>query len=150
MRPDLNRLLQDLDRLSLPSQQSQARGNGVPRQPPASTPRINGEFLKGPIPLSWLSVASSLPGKAPLAVALAIWFESGRRRSNQIILTSAILERFGVKRKSKYRGLRALEDANLISVHRKVKRNPVVTIVDPSERNEAVPSNDTGTRTDRG
>jgi hypothetical protein len=91
--------------------------------------RVKGEFLKGPIPLNWLSAAAKLPGKAPLAVALAIKFESGRRRSDEIILTSAVLQRFGVNRKAKYRGLARLEEANLIRVHRLSRRNPVVTVI---------------------
>lgn len=91
---------------------------------------MKGEFLKGPIPLNWLSCAAKLPGKAPLAVALAIMFESGRRKSNEIVLTTAICERFDVNRKAKYQGLQKLEEANLIDVHRQPRKNPVVRIID--------------------
>ena len=54
------------------------------------TRRVNGEFVKGPLPLNWLSSACKLPGKSPLTVGLAILFEIGRRKSNQIVLTTAI------------------------------------------------------------
>src|SRR5262249_6125014 len=96
--------------------------------------RIKGEFLKGPIPLSWLTPASRLRGKAPLAVAMAIWFESGRRRSLEVRLTSAILRRFSVSRKTKYRALDALSKAGLIRVQREPRRNPVVTIVEAADK----------------
>ena len=96
--------------------------------------KITGEFLKGPIPLPWLTAASKLSGKAPIAVALAIWFQVGRRRSKEVRLTSAVIERFGIDRKAKYRGLSALEQAGLIKVRRELRRNPVVTILDVPEQ----------------
>src|SRR5262249_13109563 len=43
-------------------------------------------FLRGPIPLKWLTMASSLPGKA-LHVALAIWYGSGLRKSAMVPLS---------------------------------------------------------------
>ena len=90
--------------------------------------RINGEFLKGPIPLSWLTPASNLPGKA-LQVGLAIWFEYGRRNKTTFKLSSAILGRFNIGRKAGYRGLEALEDAELISVVRQLGKNPEITLL---------------------
>jgi hypothetical protein len=124
-----NDFFANLDRLRLAGSTIEA---------PAPTPdnparrRVRGEFLKGPVPLAWLSAASKLPGKAVLAVGLALWFEAGRRRSNTVTLTSAILARFGVNRKGKYRGLASLEQAGLIEVVRVPRRNPVVTILDAS------------------
>jgi hypothetical protein len=123
----------DLDRLRLPSTPR------VPTSPPAAVPpptpkakpkKITGEFAKGPIPLPWLTLASKLAGKAPLAVALAVWFEAGRRKSKEVRLTTAILERFNVNRKAKYRALEELEKAGLVRVRRESRRNPVVTILD--------------------
>jgi hypothetical protein len=110
-------------------------------QAPAATKskkpgKINGEFLKGPVPLPWLSAAAKLRGKAPLAVALAVWFEAGRRRSNEVRLATAILNRFSVNRKAKYTALAALEKAGLIRVHRQPRKNPIITIIDsPSGSN---------------
>jgi hypothetical protein len=123
---------ENLDRLRLlPSQREpQPEANRKGTMIPAKPKRVRGEFLKGPIPLKWLSCAARLRGKAPLAAALAIMFEAGRRRSNEIILTSAILARFGVNRKAKYRALDALEGANLIAVIRQPRRNPVVTVLE--------------------
>ena len=120
---DLDRLRAPLDQMVKPSKATE-KGVKVSSKPN----RIAGEFLKGPIPLAWLSRASRLRGKAALAVGLALWFEAGRRRGREVVLTTAICERFGVNRKAKYRALFALEKANLIVVKRVSRRNPVVTI----------------------
>jgi hypothetical protein len=122
----------DVDRFRLDTEHTaiQAVARTTEKPPSFKPKRINGEFLKGPIPLSWLAVAAKLSGKAPVAVALAIWFQVGRRRSKEVRLTTAVTERFGIKRKAKYRGLSALEKAGLIQVRRAPRRNPVVTIVD--------------------
>lgn len=120
-----------LDRLRLPDDQIAKHTPATPKEKVNSsrTPKIRGEFLKGPIPLEWLGRAAKLRGKASLATALAIWFEVGRRRSNEIKLTTAILARFGVNRKAKYRALKQLEGANLISVVRPPRKNPIVTVL---------------------
>lgn len=121
----------DLDRLRLPAQPPPpfaAKPTGSPPRPKAK--KITGEFVKGPIPLPWLATASMLPGKAALVVALAVLFESGRRKSPEVKLTTDILRRFGVNRKAKYSGLKALENAALVRVHREPRRNPVVTILE--------------------
>jgi hypothetical protein len=131
----------DADRLRLPQEQmpTQSGATSAGARPPAKSRRINGEFLRGPIPLNWLSTASGLPGKAPLAVALAIWFERGRRKSNTIILTTAIIKRFGVGRKAKYTGLQALEAAGLIEVQRTPRRNPIVRVLEEANANDPQP-----------
>ena len=91
-----------------------------------------GEFLKGPIPLSWLTPAAKLPGKA-LHVGLAIWFEHGRRKHFEFRLTAAVLRRFGIARKAGYRGLDSLERAGLIVARRQHGKNPVITLVTDCE-----------------
>jgi hypothetical protein len=127
-----NDVFADLDRLRLPTMPTVGRPETTPKAPPPSLKlgRIKGEFLKGPIPLPWLAVASKLPGKAPLAVALAVWFEAGRRKSKEVRLTTAILKRFNVNRNAKSTALKSLETAGLIRVCREPRRNPVVTILD--------------------
>ena len=90
---------------------------------------ISGGFLSGPIPLSWLSAAMRLSGRGPIAIALAIWFEAGRTKSQTVTLTTKLLERFSIHRKVKYRALRQLESVGLIGVERQPQRNPIVTIV---------------------
>lgn len=127
-------IFSDLERLRLPfvpvntSTVGTPTSQGVFQKPKAK--KIAGGFLKGPIPLPWLSAATRLPGKSPLSVALAIWFEAGRRKSMEVTLTTAILQRFSVNRKAKYRALSSLENAGLVRVYREPRRNPVVTILE--------------------
>ncbi len=61
----------------------------------AKKERQLGQFLKGPIPLLWISAACALPGKAP-HVAVALWYRQGLARGKPIDLTRAVLERFHV------------------------------------------------------
>ncbi len=130
----------DLDRFRLPPTPTEVRSETkrIVKPIPVKTKQIKGEFLKGPIPLGWLACAAKLSGKAPLAVALAIWFQAGQRRSKEVPLTTAVIERFGIDRKAKYRGLSALEKVGLVRVRRKPWRNPVVTILDWPEQPPAV------------
>jgi hypothetical protein len=139
----------NIDRLRLPENQiaNQTSANSHRQSIPSKVLPVRGEFLKGPIPLSWLGAAAKLPGRAPLATALAIMFEVGRRRSSEIMLTTAILQRFGVARKSKYRALKRLQSAGLIVVNQLPHRNPVVTIVDINEKTLADPHRQDGTGT---
>ena len=112
-----------------------------PRRGPTSrTVRKQGEFLKGPIPLSWLSVAACLPGKA-LHAGLAIWFEHGRRKKAQFKLTAAIAKRFGVARKAVYGALRSLEEAGLIAAERRHGKNPIITLLDPNSESTSTGEN---------
>ena len=92
---------------------------------------IEGKFIRSRIPLSWLTPACALPGKA-LATGLALWYLSGLRkgRKDGLRLTTKVLERFHVDRSAKCRALKALEKAGLVRVERKARKNPVVTIVD--------------------
>jgi hypothetical protein len=94
---------------------------------------VNGKFLKGPIPLSWLSRACEIGGGKTLATALAIWWVSGLRNSSKtnLRITTETLKQFAVtERNAKYRALQALENAGLIKVVREKGKNPFVTIID--------------------
>ena len=97
--------------------------------------KIRGEFLKGPIPLSWLTVASKTGDLAALQVALAVWWAMGWKRSLQITLTTSVLDRFmdTKDRRKKARGIKALENAGLISVDRTPRKSPIITILEVSE-----------------
>ncbi|MHB9100700.1 MAG: hypothetical protein ACYC2E_04220 [Sulfuricella sp.] len=92
--------------------------------------RAPGEkFIKGPIPLEWITRANALPGKSG-AVGLALWFLVGVKSSRTIKLTGEV-ERIAVcNRKAVYTALAALETAGLITmVERKMGARAVVAIV---------------------
>lgn len=86
-------------------------------------------FLKGPIPVPWISRASELPGKA-LQVATALWYVAGLTKSRVVRLAPSLLEEFGVKRSAWHRALRLLESAELVSVERRGYRRAVITLLD--------------------
>jgi hypothetical protein len=76
---------------------------------------------------TWLLAASKLPAKS-LHVGLALQYEAGLSQSPSVQLSNSSCRRFGVDRNAKYRGLRSLEVAGLITVKRKLGQSPIVTI----------------------
>jgi hypothetical protein len=88
------------------------------------------KFLKGPIPLKWLSTASKLPGKA-FQIGIVLWYLKGLKKTHEVKLTNVVLAKFGVKKDAKRRGLEALEEAGLVSIKRRKNKNPIVTILNP-------------------
>jgi hypothetical protein len=87
------------------------------------------KFIKGPIPVEWISRANALPGKAG-AVGLALWFLVGVRGAKVIKLTGEIERIAACKRQAKYQALTALEEAGLISVKQTPGARATVTILD--------------------
>lgn len=127
--------LDDLDRFRLvPQPEGRCKTQSVEKPSRAMPSQIKGEFLKGAIPLGWLGLAAKLPGKAHLAVALAVWLQARRRRAREVTLTTAVMMRFGIDRKAKYRGLMAQEGADLVRVQRVPRRNPIVTIIEAPQK----------------
>ena len=92
-------------------------------------PALGRKFLKGPIPLDWLATAVKLRDRPALVVGLALWFQSGLRRSPTVTLPRIVSEAFGLGRQSQYKGLKALEAAGLVSIMRRPGCKPVVTLL---------------------
>jgi hypothetical protein len=89
-------------------------------------------FLKGPIPWPWLCAAGRLRGKA-LAVGLLCWHLAALRKvraGKPVRWEPRIAKPFGLDRRAVYRGLAALERAELLAVERHQGRCPVITILD--------------------
>jgi len=55
-----------------------------------------------------------LPGKV-FQMGVVIWYLYGLRKDTTVTLANGLLEQFHINRKAKYRCLRALEGAGLIS-----------------------------------
>jgi hypothetical protein len=87
-------------------------------------------FIRGPIPLDWLSRAAMLPGRS-LHVAMALWFMAGLKKTRIVPISNVTGLQFGLDRNAKYRALEWLEQADLISVERRTGRAPIVTILEP-------------------
>ncbi len=88
-------------------------------------------FLKGPIPIDWLCVASHQCGKGSgFTVGIIIWYLCGLSKSRaRIRLKGSVVRQFGLTRYACYRGLADLEKALLVSVERHPGRNPVVSVL---------------------
>lgn len=98
-------------------------------------------FIKGPIPLNWISAAGKLPGKS-LHTGLALWYLSGLHKAHRVTLTNCLAARFGVQRDAKHRALRFLEQAHLVAVRRQNGRSTEVTILTGTTTNP--PANNVG------
>ncbi|MBQ0721699.1 MAG: hypothetical protein KBT88_16175 [Gammaproteobacteria bacterium] len=109
-------------------QQLPARGNTALSKTAIPTKSTGEAFLRGPIPLPWISAAAELPGKS-LHLSLAIWFRASLSQNGTIRLGNSLLAQFGVNPDAKRRALKALEDAGLIEVTRVKNKNPVVTLL---------------------
>lgn len=85
------------------------------------------KFLKGPIPLNWLLKAASISGGA-FKVAIVIWFLVGVSNKRTISLPNGLLDKFGVSKRTKYRCLKAMERAGLISISQGKGSSPVIEV----------------------
>lgn len=85
-------------------------------------------FIKGPLPLVWMTKAAQMPGKT-LQVALALWYLCGLQKTNSVKLTTKTSSLFGLSRDAKYDALSRLEAAGLIEVLRLPGCSPVVTLL---------------------
>ena len=85
-------------------------------------------FLKGPVPMSWLSSAGRLPGRA-LHVGVVLWILAGIKRTGTVALGARHLRSLGVDRHATYRALRRLEKAGLVVVQRRAGCAPKVTLL---------------------
>ncbi len=96
------------------------------RRPERATPTAR--FIKGPIPVAWLVAAASLPLAKAVQTGMAIWYLAGLRKSDTVVLSNFLLASFNVGPQAKYRCLKALEDAGLISVEYRPQKNPRITL----------------------
>ena len=86
-------------------------------------------FLRGPIPLEWLRVAASLPGKT-INVALALWWRHGMAQGKSFKLSRLALMTLNVERDAERKGVARLEQAGLIHVERMPGQRPIISILD--------------------
>lgn len=115
--------------LSLPGHSLTPKREKAPRHK-------NGEhFLRGPIPMDWIYLASIASGHGcGLNVAIALWYISGlNKQSSTVKLSGKVLRKMGIKRHAGYRGLLSLESAGLVSVERHPGRSPIVTLLNTGD-----------------
>jgi hypothetical protein len=110
----------------------------IARRSQTLRPRIPDRFIKGPIPLAWITAAAMLPGRC-LHVGVAIWYLAGLGRREVVELRPSALRLFGVSRYAGYRALLRLEQAGLVDVERNRGRSAIVTIVFPTANTQPSP-----------
>ena len=86
-------------------------------------------FIKGPIPLEWLSAVARLPGKC-INVAMAIQWLMGMSRGKPVKLTTRALRSLNVSDDTTSDCLRRMEQAGLIDVTRQSGQRPVICVRD--------------------
>ena len=118
----------DITQLALP------KGKVIITKPKRKLPLHHGKepFLKGPVPLDWLMIASKLPGKS-LQIGITLHYLAGLKKTTTVRLPQTTLNQFGVSRHCKYRALQYLEQAKLITLNRTHGKNPTVTILPVSK-----------------
>jgi hypothetical protein len=85
-------------------------------------------FLKGPIPMDWLSAAGKLPGKA-FNLGIAIWWLANMANSKKVKLTGRALGYVGISRDATSDALKRLEENGLILVKRLPGQRSTVEIL---------------------
>lgn len=97
-------------------------------------------FIKGPIPMAWIKVASRCGYRAE-AVALLVWFAAGLQKSNPCRLTPKVLAELHVHPRTARRILERFMAAGIVNVQFHRGRSPLVTITTPPVKAED-PSNE--------
>jgi hypothetical protein len=108
---------------NMPAARRRVKSARLPRHRPGD------EFLKGPIPMAWLSPAAHL-GRKCLHLAIAVWHLGAMSKSATVRLQWGLVEELtGVQRHPGREALRMLETAGLVTVESHVGRCPIVTVV---------------------
>lgn len=97
--------------------------SGQYKDAPTSVP-----FLKGPIPMDWLSATSKLPGKA-FNLGIAIWWLANMANTKTVKLTARALNYVGISRDATSDALKRMEVRGLIRVQRLPGQRPIVEIL---------------------
>lgn len=84
-------------------------------------------FIRGPIPLEWLSAVSRLPGKC-LNVAMAIQWLLGMSGGKPVKLTAKALKSLNVSNDTASDCLRRMEQVGLIAVTRQPGQRAVIHV----------------------
>ncbi|HBJ37959.1 MAG TPA: hypothetical protein DDZ51_25010 [Planctomycetaceae bacterium] len=107
------------------------------KEPPRKLPKAKldlprpdkGEhFIKGPIPLNWIQLATTCGGRGT-EVGLLLWYAAGWQKRNPVKLTATICKQLGVHPKTTKRVLIRMEEVGLIKAKFHRGRSPVVTLL---------------------
>lgn len=91
--------------------------------------RRAGRFIRGPLPIATIAAATR-KSPAALQAALVLFFLHGMTGRRQFKAEPARFDELGMSRKSRQRGLQALEEIGLIAVDRRNGSSLEVTLLD--------------------
>ena len=89
---------------------------------------VKKKFLKGPIPLDWLTAAARLPGKA-INVGIALWWLAGMSKTGALKLTRQSQLALNISKDAERDGLRRLRQAGLIELTAQPGQRHIVRII---------------------
>lgn len=111
----------DLSKFALPPEIRERRAV-VPR----TIQRQYGHFVK--VPGAWVEKLAQARYVVTYRVALHLLYQHWKGRGRPILLANGQLKMGGVSRGTKWRGLRELERLGLISIERRPRKSPIITV----------------------
>jgi DNA-binding transcriptional ArsR family regulator len=90
--------------------------------------RREARFIKGPLPLGWVALATKAGHPLAQPVLLALKHKADTLRQPWVKPPAAVLRLFGVDKDSRSRAIAALERAGLVEVRRRQGRPPLVRL----------------------
>ena len=96
---------------------------------PGRRRRQSGPFIKGPVPMVWIDGAYRATGGNGLRLGLSLWWMSGMAGSRTFSVNISRLK-VGQSPRSKWRALKALEDAGLLRRTREPGKRLMIELLD--------------------
>ena len=93
----------------------------------ALEPKKHEQFVK--LPLQWAAEAAKATGTRAAMVWILLLHTAWKTQSTTFPLSNVMLARYGVSREMKRRVLEKLEASGRIKIERRLKRNPIVTLL---------------------
>jgi hypothetical protein len=112
----------DLDELKLLPEMVRDRAVGLPKR----IKKRRQQFVQ--VPLAWVDILSRDSRDKALVVLCHLLHLDWKQGGGTIKLPNGFLEMIGVGRGAKWRVLNKLESAGIISVQRRTRKSPIVTI----------------------
>jgi hypothetical protein len=100
------------------------RGSGSPENQTVASRRSN--YVHAP--LEWFAKANSCPEHSAAKVAPLVWFLKSVTRQPAFPVSNCAAKKFGLDRKQKAAGLKALEAAGLIRLAARTGKSPLVSL----------------------
>lgn len=98
-------------------------GELLPRQP---RPSARESFVY--VPLTWVKRAACLRCRFAVQAALLVWYRKSVTRNDEFSVSNIAALNFGLGRKQKAAGLKALQDAGMITLRSLPGRSPWVVM----------------------